>query len=103
LMGGLGTRLISVPFIVEMIVAMLATKVSLYLGTSPLPRPPSPPQAGLWAVLHEIRSDYAQIMSCIYLLAAGPGPWSLDALLARRRAGASAQVRGERELDVARA
>jgi len=46
-------------------VAMLATKVSLYLGTSPLPRPPSPPQAGLWAVLHEIRSDYAQIMSCI--------------------------------------
>src|SRR5207344_1789008 len=47
LMSGLGTRLISVHFIVEMIVAMLATKVSLYLGTSPLPKPPSPPQAGL--------------------------------------------------------
>jgi uncharacterized membrane protein YphA (DoxX/SURF4 family) len=102
LMGGLGTRLISVPFIVEMIVAMLATKVSLYLGTSPLPRPPSPPQAGLWAVLHEIRSDYAQIMSCIYLLAAGPGPWSLDALLARRRAGAPSRVESP-QLDAARA
>jgi len=39
---------------------------------------------GGWAVLHEIRSEYAQIMTCIYLLAAGPGPWSLDALLQRR-------------------
>ena len=104
LMSGLGTRLISVPFIVEMIVAMLATKVALFLGTSPLPKPPSPPQAGLWAVLHEIRSDYAQIMSCIFLLAAGPGPWSLDALLARRRrARASSPVERRPQLDAARA
>ena len=104
LMSGLGTRLISVPFIVEMIVAMLSTKVALFLGTSPLPKPPSPPQAGLWAVLHEIRSDYAQIMSCIFLLAAGPGPWSLDALLARRRrARASSPVESRPQLDAARA
>ena len=85
LISGLGTRLICVPFIIEMIVAMLSTKISLYLGTSPLPAPPSPPIAGGWAVLHEIRSEFAQIMTCIYLLAAGPGPWSLDALLARWR------------------
>jgi len=89
LMSGLGTRLISLPFIIEMIVAMLSTKISLYNGTSPLPAPPSPPVMGGWAVLHEIRSEYAQIMTCIFLLAAGPGPWSLDALLlSRRRAGA---------------
>jgi uncharacterized membrane protein YphA (DoxX/SURF4 family) len=93
LMSGLATRLISIPFIVEMIVAMLTTKISLYLGTSPLPRPPAPPVMGGWAVLHEIRSDYAQIMSCIFLLAAGPGPWSLDALLARwRRSPSPASV-----------
>src|SRR4030095_1742390 len=84
LMSGLGTRLISVPFIIEMIVAMLSTKITLYLGTSPLPAPPAPPVMGGWAVLHEIRSEYAQIMTSIYLLAAGPGPWSLDALLLRR-------------------
>jgi putative oxidoreductase len=84
LMSGLTTRLISVPFIIEMIVAMLSTKISLYHGTSPLPAPPAPPVMGGWAVLHEIRSEYAQIMTCIYLLAAGPGPWSLDALLLRR-------------------
>ena len=91
LMSGLFTRLISVPFIVEMIVAILTTKISLYLGTSPLPRPPAPPVMGGWAVLHEIRSDYAQIMSCIFLLAAGPGPWSLDALLAKLRRGGTAE------------
>jgi uncharacterized membrane protein YphA (DoxX/SURF4 family) len=81
---GLGTRLISIPFIVEMLVAMLSTKPALFLGTSPLPLPPAPPQIGMWVVLHEIRSEYAQLMSCVFLLAAGSGPLSLDALLATR-------------------
>ena len=85
LIAGFLTRLISIPFVVEMVVAMLSTKVTLYLGTSPLPLPPAPPQMGFWAVLHEIRSDYAQIMSALFLLAAGPGPWSIDAVLARRK------------------
>jgi putative oxidoreductase len=80
---GLLTRLIAVPFIVEMVVAMLSTKVAIYLGTSPLPLPPVPPQIGIWAVLHEVRSEYAQLMTTLFLLVAGPGPWSLDALRAR--------------------
>jgi len=93
LVSGLATRLVCVPFIIEMIVAMLATKISLYLGTSPLPAPPSPPAMGGWAVLHEIRSEYAQIMTCLYLLVAGPGPWSLDALLGRWRRAEVARAR----------
>ena len=78
---GLGTRLITIPFVVEMVVAMLSTKPSLFQGTSPLPLPPAPPQSGIWAVLHEVRSEYAQLMSCLFLLLAGPGRWSLDAWL----------------------
>jgi putative oxidoreductase len=85
LIFGLLTRFVAVPFVFEMIVAILATKISLYLGTSPLPLPPSPPQVGPWAVLHEIRSDYAQIMTSLFFCVAGPGRISWDARLAKRR------------------
>jgi putative oxidoreductase len=81
---GLFSRWIAIPFIVEMIVAILTTKISLYLGTSPLPLPPALPKIGFWAVMHETRSDYAQLLTVAFLLVAGPGKWSLDALLRRR-------------------
>src|SRR6476659_4177237 len=35
LLAGLGTRLIGIPFVIEMVVAMLSTKPALFLGTSP--------------------------------------------------------------------
>ena len=35
LLLGLLTRLIAIPFVIEMIVAMLSTKISMYFGTSP--------------------------------------------------------------------
>jgi putative oxidoreductase len=92
LVSGLLTRLIAIPFVIEMIVAMLSTKISLYLGTSLLPLPAAPPQIGLWAVLHEIRSDYAQIMVALYLLINGPGKWSMDALLDKLRTSKNAVI-----------
>ncbi|HXB43229.1 MAG TPA: DoxX family protein, partial [Puia sp.] len=75
---GLGTRIISFYFILQMIVAVLSTKIDLYFGTSPLPLPPAPPKMGIWAVLHESRSDFAQIMTCLFLLIEGAGRRSLD-------------------------
>ena len=92
LITGLGTRLLSAPFIIEMMVAILSTKVSLFFGTSPLPKPPAPPFTGWWAVLHESRSDYAQLLCCVFLLVSGPGPWSLDAVLQRRRGARQASA-----------
>ncbi len=85
LIAGLFTRIIAIPFIIEMVVAILTTKIGVYLGTSPLPLPPALPKVGFWAVMHETRSDYAQILTSIFLLVVGPGSWSLDALLGRRR------------------
>jgi uncharacterized membrane protein YphA (DoxX/SURF4 family) len=84
LISGFLTRFIAIPFVIEMVVAIISTKVTLYLGTSPLRcrRRPSDRRLG---VLHEIRSDYAQIMSVLFLLAVGPGPWSVDAMRARVR------------------
>jgi putative oxidoreductase len=84
LLFGLFTRFTAFYFIIEMIVAILTTKISLYLGTSPLPLPPAPPKIGAWAVLHEIRSDYAQIMTSIFLLVQGAGRTSLDRLVKKR-------------------
>jgi len=52
LMSGLRTRLIASSFVVEMIVAILSPKISLHLGTSPLPRPPAPSKIGMWAARH---------------------------------------------------
>ena len=78
LIVGLFTRITAFYFIIEMIVAVLSTKIALYLGTSPLPLPPVPPQSGIWAVLHEIRSEYAQILTCLFLLIEGAGRMSLD-------------------------
>jgi putative oxidoreductase len=78
LLFGLFTRLTAFYFILQMIVAILSTKITLYLGTSPLPLPPAPPKTGMWAVLHEVRSEYAQLLTCIFLLLAGPGRRSLD-------------------------
>src|SRR5207249_4625059 len=75
---GLFTRIVAFYFIIEMIVAILSTKISLYLGTSPLQLPQAPPKDGIWAVLHEIRSDYAQILTSLFLLVEGAGRRSLD-------------------------
>lgn len=102
LLTGLMTRLIAIPFVAEMIVAMLSTKISLFLGRSPLPLPAAPPQTGFWAVLHEIRSEYAQILTVLFLLINGPGKWSLDALLLRksRKESVAERVPANRPLDL---
>src|SRR6266853_2085901 len=81
LIFGLFTRITAFYFIIQMIVAVLSTKIDLYFGTSPLPLPPAPPKFGIWAVLHEIRSDYAQILTCLFLLLEGAGKRSLDRLV----------------------
>ncbi len=83
LISGLFTRLIAIGFSFEMIVAMLTTKISLYLGTSPLPAPAAPPKIGIWAVLHETRSDWAQLVCCVFLIVVGAGVLSLDARRSR--------------------
>lgn len=82
LIFGLFTRITAFYFIIQMIVAVLSTKIDLYLGTSPLPLPPAPPKIGIWAVLHETRSDYAQILTCLFLLIEGAGRQSLDFVIA---------------------
>jgi len=81
LLAGLLSRYTAFTFVIEMIVAILTTKVALFLGTSPLPLPPVPPQVGIWAVLHEIRADYSLLLTCLFILIEGPGKKSFDNVL----------------------
>jgi len=69
---GLATRLASLALMIDMAVAIAATKLPL-LG-----------QAGFWAMAHEARTDWSMTLSCLFLLIVGAGGWSLDA---RRGAG----------------
>jgi putative oxidoreductase len=82
---GLFTRMSGLVLGIEMIMAMLLTKLSLFNGTSSLPLPPAPPTMGIWAVLHEIRTDYALFASCMFLVVSGPGKLSLDKLMIKHK------------------
>jgi uncharacterized membrane protein YphA (DoxX/SURF4 family) len=69
---GLLTRLASIPLLINISVAILTTKV------------PMLHKSGLWATLHEGRTDYAMFLGLLFLLMAGPGFLSLDRVLSRR-------------------
>jgi uncharacterized membrane protein YphA (DoxX/SURF4 family) len=72
LLLGLLTRLAALPLVIDMVVALLITKFPYWL------------QHGFWAAAHESRTDVAMLLGSLFLLAVGPGPLSLDALLVGR-------------------
>lgn len=72
LLLGLLTRLAALPLVIDIVVALLETKFPYWL------------QHGFWAAAHESRTDVAMLLGSLFLLAIGPGPISLDALLLRR-------------------
>ena len=84
---GLLTRLAAIPLIIDMLVAILSTKIPILLGHGfwgfslrPLP------YYGFWGMAHEARTDFAMLLGSIFLLIVGAGAWSLDARIGRRAA-----------------
>jgi putative oxidoreductase len=69
---GLFTRLAAIPLIIDMLVAILTTKLPLLA------------KEGFWAMAHEARTDWSMLLGALFLLLVGAGPWSADAALARR-------------------
>jgi len=74
LLIGLLTRLAALPLIVDMLVAIATTKIPILL------------QKGFWSMAHEARTDWAMLLGSLFLLLAGAGPLSLDALAKNRLA-----------------
>ena len=83
---GFLTRLASIPLIIDMLVALLSTKVPILLGHGfwgfSLR---NIPYYGFWGMLHEARTDLAMLLSSIFLLIVGAGALSVDARLSAPR------------------
>ena len=70
---GLLTRFAAVTMIINMLVAIWATKIPILLNS------------GFWSMAHEARTDYAMLLGSIFLLVVGAGPWSLDAKIVQAK------------------
>ncbi len=66
ILTGLLTRLAAIPLIIIMLVAFATTKSEVYA------------EKGFWELLHGSRTDWAMLLSSIFLLIKGSGRWSLD-------------------------
>ncbi len=81
LIVGLLTRLSAIPLIIDISVAIATTKIPLLWRATAVST-----KIGFWSMQAESRTDYAMLMGLLFLLFAGGGAFSLDALIGRRRA-----------------
>ena len=70
---GLFTRLVAIPLIIDMLVAISTTKIPILLDK------------GFWAMAHEARVDWSMLLGSVVLLMLGAGGWSLDAFRDNRK------------------
>lgn len=73
---GLVTRLAAIPLLIVICTAMVTTKIP------ELTRP----DQGFWFMVSDARTDFAMLMSLLFLLRTGAGAWSVDACLLRPHA-----------------
>jgi putative oxidoreductase len=73
LMVGLFTRLSTIPLIINISVAIISTKVMMFV------------QKGFWPAVHESRLDFTMLVSLVFLLMVGAGCCSMDAKLSASR------------------
>lgn len=83
---GLFTRLASVPLLIDIIVAIVTTKLPILLGHGfwGFANPTASPY-GWGTMLHEARTDISMLLGLVFLLIAGAGRWSVDTALVERR------------------
>lgn len=88
---GLLTRIAAVPTLIIMIVAIITTKIPIWIGASFGPFAlPDKPYYGFLSMTHEMRTDWSMLLGSVFLVLVGGGPYSLDAVLTRRRGSAAA-------------
>ena len=91
---GLFTRPAAFVLLLNISVAIVSTKIPILLGHGfwmfSAPKPPY----GFWSMAHEARVDFCMWLGCLFLMAAGAGPFSGDAHLLQRTSGGEEGPRG---------
>ena len=87
---GLLTRLVAIPLVIDISVAVISTKIPILLGhdygrfhVAKLAR------YGFWSMASEGRTDFLILFGLLFLLIVGAGPWSVDVKFAGWRAPTS--------------
>jgi putative oxidoreductase len=70
---GLAIRLAVIPLICVITTAIIATKIPILI------------KSGFFKMAHEARTDYAMLLSLIFLLVVGAGKYSIDALISNKK------------------
>src|SRR5580698_10601058 len=83
LMMGLLTRLAAIPLVIDMLVAIVTSKLPLLFGSGPEPVAAAP-KVGFWAFAYGARLDLTMLLLVSFLLLVGAGAYSIDAWLVRR-------------------
>jgi putative oxidoreductase len=79
------TRLAAIPLIIVMVVAIVSTKLPIWVGHDIWAfHVPKLPRYGFWSMSHEARADFTMLLGSLYLLIEGAGRWSIDAVLTRQ-------------------
>ncbi|MEY4579542.1 MAG: hypothetical protein RL701_4245, partial [Pseudomonadota bacterium] len=74
----------ALPLVFDMLVAIASTKVPILLGHGYwLFAHTFAPKAGLWASLHESRTDMSMLLCSTFLVFVGADAWSIDRRLMR--------------------
>ncbi|MFJ3438987.1 DoxX family protein [Streptomyces cyaneofuscatus] len=89
ILAGLLTRLAAAPMVVNMLGALLITKLPILWSDAPL----FDGESGWWDFIHESRTDLAQLCGSLFLLIVGAGVYSVDARLNRPAVPAEAGSR----------
>lgn len=70
---GLFTRLASIPMIINMLVAILTTKIPILINEN------------FWKMAHEARTDWSMLLGLIFLIIVGSGKISFDYYLSKNK------------------
>ena len=73
LLVGLFTRLAAIPLLIDILVALVTTKLPLLM------------KSGVWSALHEARTDVSMLLGLIFLVIVGGGAYSFDSRMENRR------------------